>query len=552
MRFRKPPDLIRYIATPKYANKKRVVDARDQLVKDLEGDVHNDQLKAEELLYARVEAVAEDFPELDKYQYGKEAATAYNLTRPVAVAPAVDSPTEDFVTAWSQPEAQGIWNSWGRQIRRAYAAGYQASKGVMLATGGMRGSPHLRHGHELAKTNSQLWGLVTRLSEQAEGSMQVTPRLACYERSTVHVKNLSDGLSVMLMEANIQIVQTIKSEFFPDAPIGRWWAVDGSDDPAWTQQRSSRRKNGTYDPALEARLTKRCPHAGFKVMSRDQNGMFDPRSKDESDGRSRSQITKRWRGYNLIILVEVLTGIPCVGLLVNGSHYEPDYLEGLLDRLFELWPDVPIEAVVGDKAYDVDRLHEMCETRFGVHLVASRQPRWAKTGGIRFKKTGRTGRESHKTVMSVNGVGIARCWRHGISKETNEESPRTLLFAGTEIPTRSGLTPGERVQPTKFRSRFVCRDGCGKVSINMHAAPAALPYYPHNPYGKPRLHAMRLALLGRRNVVEAAFASVKVGYKQALRGSARTRVYDRDTQEGLTWIGFTTRALLLLASLRAS
>lgn len=85
----------------------------------------------------------------------------------------------------------------------------------------------------------------------------------------------------------------------------------------------------------------------------------------------------------------------------------------------------------------------------------------------------------------------------------------------------------------------------------MAAAPSATPYYPQNPYGRPRQHAMRLVLLARRNIAEAALSSVKVGFKQSLRASARKRCLNRETQESLTWIGFTTRALQLLADLRS-
>lgn len=50
-----------------------------------------------------------------------------------------------------------------------------------------------------------------------------------------------------------------------------------------------------------------------------------------------------------------------MGILVDASKlWEPDGLETLLPLLFELWPDVPIETIVGDKIYDENGAHEFC------------------------------------------------------------------------------------------------------------------------------------------------------------------------------------------------
>lgn len=63
---------------------------------------------------------------------------------------------------------------------------------------------------------------------------------------------------------------------------------------------------------------------------------------------------------------------------------------------------------------------------------------------------------------------------------------------------------------------------------------------------------MRTALLGRRNIIESAFASIKSAYRQGSSGQSRTRVFDREINESLIWIALLTRAFLTLADQRGA
>ncbi|MGZ4391984.1 MAG: hypothetical protein ACXVRK_07695 [Gaiellaceae bacterium] len=77
-----------------------------------------------------------------------------------------------------------------------------------------------------------------------------------------------------------------------------------------------------------------------------------------------------------------------------------------------------------------------------------------------------------------------------------------------------------------------------------------MPFYPHNPLGRPDLYAYRLALLAQRDIAESCFSSLKVAFAQGLAGGRRTRVFDREVYESLIWLSLLTRALLMLASER--
>jgi hypothetical protein len=321
------------------------------------------------------------------------------------------------------------------------------------------------------------------------------------------------------------------AELFPEAPVGQYIVVDGTDVPAWCPQRSAKR-NGVLDRKLEARYRKRVPEADFRSIKYDRDGQFDPAQEQARRGRANA---KSWRGYSFVLGCDAVTGLPMVGSLHGAANHEPHAGRALMERLYDFWPESPLEVVVADRLWDDDPSSQFFEAHYGVHLIAHRRPSHIEKGGKEFS-VGRPGYRGG--VAAVGGDGIAHCREHG----------KPLLFEGTDAPSRVDLAPGE-FAARSFRSRFRCHEG-HRLSLPTNLAWSALPYYPLHPLGRPDLHAMRIALLSRRNVVESAFSSMKGAFRQGNSGQSRTRIFDREVHESLIWISLLTRALLALADAR--
>jgi hypothetical protein len=309
-------------------------------------------------------------------------------------------------------------------------------------------------------------------------------------------------------------------------------AVDGTDVPAWCPQKSAKR-NGISVPDLERRYRKRTPDADFRFIGYDRDGQFD---KEGEPGRKPRSEGKSWRGYTFVLGCDVVSGLPLVGSLHGAAQHEPHSARTLMQRLYNFWPEIPLQAVVADKLWDDNPTNEFFETRYGVHLVAHRRPSHIDKGSQRFpaERPGYRG-----GVARITGDGVAYCRAHGTQ----------LLFETTDVPSRSGLAPGDPAT-ARHRSRFRCEEGCGRLSLPTDLAWSALPYYPLNPLGRPDLHAKRIALGSGRNVVESMFASMKTAFRQGNSGACRTRVFDREVHESLIWISLLTRGLLVLADAR--
>jgi hypothetical protein len=411
----------------------------------------------------------------------------------------------------------------------------------MIATAGLKRGPHFLAGWDALRASSDLLQFFGRLigdtGKNRGGETHFVVRE--YSACTRHLSRLSADFPDLAMTACAQIVRSL-AQMYPGSSIGRYLVVDGTAVPAWCPQRSAKR-NGVIDELLEARYRKRVPDADYRVIGYDRDGQFD--TELEVGRKARSQ-GKAWRGYTLVLGSDLVTGLPLVGSLHPASTHEPHSASILMSRLFRSWPDIPLRAVVADALWDDNPTHELMETQFGVHLVARRRPSHAEKGGRIFQPERGHYRGG---IARITGEGIAFCRAHG----------KPLLFEGTDTPPRDGMAPGEPATTSererharRFRSRFRCEDGCGRVSLPTNLAWSALPYFPLHPVGRPDLYALRMALLAQRNVAESAFASLETAFRQTLSGPCRTRVFNREVYESLIWISLVTRALLTLADQR--
>jgi hypothetical protein len=348
--------------------------------------------------------------------------------------------------------------------------------------------------------------------------------------SYAQVTRLMPRLSAALAaEAHVTLAEIASVLISYGYPVGRYLACDGTQVPAWAQQRSSR-TNGTDNPEREAFLRRRTPEAGFRVYKR-------------ALPSGETVVTSAVRGYTLTCLVDLATGL-CLGLDFRDASktHEPRVLRDiLLPRLFELLPDLDVDAIVADSKFDDDPTHEHLETHYGIHLVAVRKKHALKTRAARFDEV------DHPSVAAVRADGIAICRAHGLELVYKELLPNRKLL---------GLSPGQPLDPKKFRSRFECPigppAGCGKVSIPTRTCWSNVPYYPLTPHGRYKLYAYRRALLPRRNQIEAFFSDQQVSNKQGTDGPDRLRPYDRNVTESLGALAAVDKALSLLFAARVT
>jgi hypothetical protein len=287
--------------------------------------------------------------------------------------------------------------------------------------------------------------------------------------------------------------------------------MDGTDVAAWIKQ------VGIRDPEMEKKLRARMPKAGARLIVYGSDGKTSPEEGEQIYVSYASW--KFWRGYYLVVLIEQRTGIPLVWELRDAAEDEARALRTLIWRLRELWPDCPLEIIVGDTAWDEKWAVRWC-LEHGLWAVFRRHP------SLRETTYSLTYDESH-SIAYFNGEGRAFCRQHH----------QELQYSTADRDKR--------------RLRLVCPSGCGKLSLPMNYNWAVLgSKYPMNPVGRPDLHAMRLALLARRNSCEALFSALKVGNKLGLRGADRTRLPRFETVQALTSIALMFRTAFVLAALR--
>jgi hypothetical protein len=391
--------------------------------------------------------------------------------------------------------------------------------GTMLATAGMRATPHVLHGRELLLHNDPLRQLVLDLSQSCDGVHRQEPVPTSYSNVTRLLPRLSEGLAAEVHVALAEISARF-AEF--GIPVGKFLAVDGSLVPAWVPQKAvgrggdGRQKKGDV---------------GVRRYTRTQDGV--------------TQTRRIVGGYHLTALTDLATGLVLAFDVRNAQKsHEPRILrEKLLPTLFEMSPQLEVDAIVGDNLFDNEETHEHLEACYGIHLVAHRYRHQFAEHTKSFKPESTDRKRRHRSIASIRGDGVAVCREHGLLLEYRSFDPPPHA--------REGLHPGDLVNPDAFRTRFTCLAGCGQPSVRTSMCWANLPYYPHTPYGRLKLYAFRRALLLRRNQIEALFSALQIGYKQGLDGAARLRIVDRNVQEALIALSVVTRALLALQALRA-
>lgn len=246
---------------------------------------------------------------------------------------------------------------------------------------------------------------------------------------------------------------------------------------------------------------------------------FETGSEPTDGGKGSGGIRKSVFGYNLVVIACMDLGLPVIWMLIPAATPERNALHRMLECLYELRPNFPMEYLVGDGHYSMpfDLTGELY-FKYGIHgcfpvLNKPSDNKWAETNGI------------------------PEC-KHGLMKFEKEGE-----VWGSAKRRKYGMAPGVYPKQTRPRFRWKCRNGkCRSVETIM-PNDWNLNTYLHHGGGHKRA-AMRAALTTRRNIIESLFSQLKhSGPGSKWPGRARWA-----NDDGMRWL--TSLALLTMTAKR--
>jgi hypothetical protein len=237
-------------------------------------------------------------------------------------------------------------------------------------------------------------------------------------------------------------------------------------------------------------------------------------------------------GYNLVVIACMDTGIPVIWTLIPATGQERDATRKMIDALYRLRPDFPMEYLVGDGHYSGDGspnsrqegLSEFLYRRYGIHGVFPRNE----------------GRSPNN--LWAKSAGVPQC-RHGLMKLSKEgevwdakKRQREGVPPGDPPPLGKGSRPRNRWRCPEENPDKRCLDAKTYLPDDWHLN----TYLPHA--GDSRKAATRSVILARRNAIESLFSRIKrlgVGSEWPLR-----KTWGGD--DGMRWL--TSLALLQITA----
>jgi hypothetical protein len=327
--------------------------------------------------------------------------------------------------------------------------------------------------------------------------------------SGVHERSVRDTMKAMLdrhhpeaaVAANVQaIVQLSRTH----ANVGRWLAIDGTHVQTWNEQAKG------YSPQHEALLNRTMKGIGFGTHG-----------------------DHFWRGKTLIVLTDLVLSLPVAWIVVPANAPEAPSVAALLDLLYKLWPDCPVEYLVADRGFDQEELHRTLEECYGVHPVSP----WK--------------RNNEKTDGQPGTLGTPYC------NCGTEPRPMKLKqsdnFYGSAKRRADGIAPGTHIDLSEARLRWYCPrerpDGTPCLTSEDRyflKDPRRHCFLPREGDHLWRID-MRKALLVRRNVAESIFAQIK---HRGIAGRGTETARWVSSSEQMDWllggalVGLTRRRLV--------
>jgi hypothetical protein len=302
---------------------------------------------------------------------------------------------------------------------------------------------------------------------------------------------------------NIRALRGLRARLGDD-DIGRYIVVDGTDIVAPREQRSA----DPFTPEEEPFLRNGLASAAFGYHG------------------TETYTRKRWRGYTLIVLIDVKTSLPIAWLLIPANRPEHEYLDELLQLVYRYWEDWTPEVLIGDAHFDTEPVCQMLEERYGIHPV--------------FPRNGTVGAQYPWHASE----GTPTCSAHGDMKLIQSEGLSILQSACSSVWRRAS-------PKAAFRWRCVDANCPTRARTMFKDNPRLYTFYPRRGEHRARI-ARREALMLRRNVGEAGFASLKgkgIGLRsQDIPRWVKTDIWVKTDMEmcwlcGGTLLGMTLRRL---------
>jgi hypothetical protein len=352
-------------------------------------------------------------------------------------------------------------------------------------------------------------------------------RLPDYTSVMRNIPRLTDAIRGEGIKANIEMLKALR-EKHPD--VGRRLIIDGKAIATWVPQAWAEK-----DSDRDQFLRRRVPEAGYRAYTYGRGG----KTEVNADGVKRRElgVTTAWRGFYLVTLLDQATGLPVIWTVFDAAVDEATAIIPLLSELFQLWPDVGTELLVGDSSWDSDNWCELLERSYGIHPIFNLHDQ----SEVRFA----TQHSKHVDgkFLSLSGQGQPRCIHN-----------QYLPIDSIEIPSRSGLRPGQLHPKEKaFRIRFKDDHGprpLGRVGLSMCVDWSRLTYYPHHAQGRPDLYAVRVAMLRRLKQVESWHNHLESGLRIGPEGGDRSRLAELAKQETLVTLAALATTSIAVADQR--
>jgi|tagenome__1003787_1003787.scaffolds.fasta_scaffold20983428_1 hypothetical protein len=200
-----------------------------------------------------------------------------------------------------------------------------------------------------------------------------------------------------------------------------------------------------------------------------------------------------WAGWGLLVIVDMMTGLPLIWKLIQGSEYP--HVTSLITRLLTLAPWLQPEYLVGDSEYDSHaRVAFDLEHLFGIHPVFDLRDHLSTTF------------PHHATL------GVPHCAAHG-AMTRDQANHFTPVAPGT--PYEPDFERAKRA--SQARIRWICSECSVRETTYMRVNPRIYTFLPRG--GDHRLASMRAALMIRRDTIESVFSALK------RRGIGRDKEY---------------------------
>lgn len=383
----------------------------------------------------------------------------------------------------SQPEIlEGFWPQWEtRTGERGMRPGIDA-KALLVHTATSGVSAHFNATHRSLKMDKEaieVFEWIDKYSAAATGGTPNSFKGIEYEQAMKQVAKIAEGVYISATRTNVEIAKAIH-KLVPNS--FRWLAMDGTRAKAWCQQ------VGTGTPEEEAHIRRYAPNAGASDRA---NAPF-------------------LRGWNFVLLVDIVTGLPLMWVVWDANLDEARAMKHLLWLLYDVWPECPAEVIVADKAWDESWAVKWCLVNYNIYLLTHR------TVG-RVTAEHKLSRFDSEFISKFTGTGMAFCRTHDIP----------LVRVKAQYASRAGLKPGEASNEHDFRVRYRCPK-CGDriVGLKMNQLAeqrehwVSLSPFPHaKDVGMEKAHAFRMALLTRRNTVETINSALKLAKKLGLESA---------------------------------